>query len=280
MTTRALVLGGGGITGAAWEVGVIAGLAGEGIDLAGADLIVGTSAGAVVGTGLAAGTDPAKLYEVQLAPPVGELEQRLGFWLTMRWAWIMLTSRDAIRVRRRLGRVALTSRTITLAARRKVIESRFDNYDWPRSPLKITTVDARTGERIVFDAAGEASLIDAITASTATPGVQPPVQIGTRQLTDGGLASSANADVAAGFDRVVIIAPGARGTKAIPSPDRQAAGLSAAGASVVVITPDRASGRARGRDVLDLSRRTAAAQAGRAQAAADADRVRAVWAIG
>ena len=46
---RALVLGGGGITGIAWEIGVLAGLAGAGVDLTGADLVVGTSAGSVVG---------------------------------------------------------------------------------------------------------------------------------------------------------------------------------------------------------------------------------------
>jgi len=45
----ALVLGGGGITGIAWEIGVLTGLAEAGVDLTGADLVVGTSAGSVVG---------------------------------------------------------------------------------------------------------------------------------------------------------------------------------------------------------------------------------------
>ena len=55
---RALVLGGGGITGVAWELGMLCGLREHGVDLAGADLIVGTSAGAIVGTQLATGVDP------------------------------------------------------------------------------------------------------------------------------------------------------------------------------------------------------------------------------
>ena len=45
MDRRALVLSGGGVTGIAWETGLIAGLAGLGIDLAAADVIIGTSAG-------------------------------------------------------------------------------------------------------------------------------------------------------------------------------------------------------------------------------------------
>ena len=49
MTRTALVLGGGGITGIAWELGILHGLAEAGIDLTGADTVVGTSAGSVVG---------------------------------------------------------------------------------------------------------------------------------------------------------------------------------------------------------------------------------------
>ena len=49
MAGRALVLGSGGIVGIAWEIGVLAGLAEHGVDLGEADLVIGTSAGAVVG---------------------------------------------------------------------------------------------------------------------------------------------------------------------------------------------------------------------------------------
>jgi NTE family protein len=61
------------------------------------------------------------------------------------------------------------------------------------------------------------------------------------------------------------------------SPRQQAAALAAAGARVVLVRPDRAAMHAIGRNVLDLSRRAAAATAGRAQAAAEAGAVRAVW---
>ncbi len=55
----ALVLGGGGITGIAWEVGLLAGLAEAGVDLSGADLVVGTSAGSVVGAPSAVSAQPS-----------------------------------------------------------------------------------------------------------------------------------------------------------------------------------------------------------------------------
>ena len=61
----ALVLGGGGITGIAWEIGLLAGLAEAGTDLSGADLVVGTSAGSVVGARLATG-DRIQVGRVEL----------------------------------------------------------------------------------------------------------------------------------------------------------------------------------------------------------------------
>ncbi|MGO8895116.1 MAG: patatin-like phospholipase family protein, partial [Streptosporangiaceae bacterium] len=68
MDRRALILGGGGVTGIAWEIGVIAGLADRGIDLAAADVIIGTSAGSVVGADITSGQEPEALYQAQLAP--------------------------------------------------------------------------------------------------------------------------------------------------------------------------------------------------------------------
>ncbi|MDB5445730.1 MAG: patatin, partial [Phenylobacterium sp.] len=55
MTTRALVLGGGGPVGVAWESGLIAGFAQAGVDLGRADFVLGTSAGSIVGAKLAMG---------------------------------------------------------------------------------------------------------------------------------------------------------------------------------------------------------------------------------
>src|SRR5262249_58571603 len=78
MTRRALVLGAGGETGIAWEVGLLAGLAAHGVDLAAADLVVGTSAGAGVAARINSGVSLAALYEQQLAPADGEVVARIG----------------------------------------------------------------------------------------------------------------------------------------------------------------------------------------------------------
>ena len=277
MQQRALVLGGGGVTGIAWELGLIAGLAAEGIDLAAADMIIGTSAGSVVGADIASGQDPEELYFRQLEPPAGEIAARLGVGLLARWAWIFLTTPDPVRTRRRIGKLALAARTVPEAERRKVFETRLTKHDWPAQPLKVTAIDAVTGEFVVFDAAGEASLLDAVGASCAVPGVWPPVTIGGRKFIDGGMRSSANADLAAGYQRVVIIAPLPRGTKRMPGPYQQAKALVAGGAQVVVVSPDKAATAAIGRNVLDPARRAPAARAGRTQAALVADQVRAVW---
>jgi NTE family protein len=94
---------------------------------------------------------------------------------------------------------------------------------------------------------------------------------------DGGMRTAANADLAHGYNRVVIVAQVASGVGFMVTPRRQAAALTAAGARVALVRPDRAAVRAMGRNVLDVSRRAAAARAGLAQAAAEAPAVQAVW---
>src|SRR6201987_3614807 len=87
MDRRALVLSGGGVTGIAWETGLIAGLAGLGIDLAAADVIIGTSAGSVVGTDIVSGQELEALYQAQLAPPAPEPAARIGWDFIGRLLW-------------------------------------------------------------------------------------------------------------------------------------------------------------------------------------------------
>ena len=71
--TRALVLGGGGVAGVAWELGILRGLHDTGVDVRGADVIIGTSAGSVVGAQIASGTDLESLigncYRTEPAGP-------------------------------------------------------------------------------------------------------------------------------------------------------------------------------------------------------------------
>jgi NTE family protein len=107
-----------------------------------------------------------------------------------------------------------------------------------------------------------------LAVSCAVPGVGPPVTIGERRFMDGGMRTIANADLAHGYQRVVIVAPVAVGIGFMASPGRQAAALAAARARVALVRPDRAAVRAIGRNVLDVARRAAVARAGWAQAAA------------
>jgi NTE family protein len=273
----ALVLGGGGVTGVAWETGVLAGLSQAGLDLSTAGLLVGTSAGAAVAAQLASGTPLATLLELQLAGSAKEIPARLGPALLARYLWVMLTRRKPVEFGRAMGRLALDAGTVDEAARREVIVSRLPSHDWPERPLKLTAVNARTGAFRVFDRDARVPLVDAVAASCAVPGVWPPVSLEGAKWIDGGMRSAVNADLAAGRARVVILAPIPGGFGAMPSVDAQAEALRAAGSVVVVVSPDRDAKARMGRNSLDPAQRAAAAQAGYRQAALELDRVAAVW---
>lgn len=277
MTSRALVLGGGGVTGIGWELGVIAGLADAGIDLSTADVFVGTSAGSVVAAQVASGLPVSDLYAAQLADATGEIAAKLGAGTLLRWVWAGIGQRDPERVRARIGRMALAAKTVPEAERRAVLERRLPVRDWPQRRLLITAVEATTGEFVAFDQDSGVTLVDAVAASCAVPGVWPPVTIDGRRYVDGGVRSAANVDLAAGCERVVVIAPITMSAGPMPGVAAQTAAL---GARTAVVSPDRSAKRAIGRNVLDPARRAGAAKAGRAQAAAVAAAVAAVWGDG
>jgi NTE family protein len=275
---RALVLGGGGVTGIAWETGLLAGLAEAGIDLTSADLVVGTSAGSVVGAQiLAAGVTLEDLYAAQLAAPAGELAARMGANAMLRFITAALWPGDEQKARARLGRAALRARTVPEAERRAVIEGRLPNAEWPERRLLITSVDAETGELRVFDRSSGVPLAEAVAASCAVPIVWPPITIGDRRYIDGGVRSATNSDLAAGCDRVVVIAPT---TYALRRSSRISAQLASLGASIrsVVVSPDAQARKAIGGNVLDPAHRVASARAGHTQSASVAESVAAVWA--
>jgi NTE family protein len=272
------VLGGGGIAGIGWEIGLLAGLAEQGVDVRDADLVIGTSAGSIVGVDVRSGTPLADLYEVQARPTgASEIYARMSAAMMVRYVRAMVfTTRPEV-ARARVGRMALRARTESEEARRRVIESRLPTFDWPAGRLQITAVEAETGRFAVFDAASGVRLLDAVGASCAVPGIWPPVTIGGRRYVDGGMRSAANADLASGCDRVVVIAPLAQGFGVIESVTKQVARLTAQGATAAVITPSSAARQAIGRNVLDPARRPGAALAGHDQAAGEAAAARAVW---
>ncbi|HEV7647275.1 MAG TPA: patatin-like phospholipase family protein [Actinophytocola sp.] len=275
MTKRALVLGGGGITGIAWEWGILAGLKATGVDLTGTDLVVGTSAGSVVGTQVATGLDPEERYQEQLTPPDGEIGAAMGKGLLLRYGLALVAGPPApIKRRVRIGRLAVRAAAVDEALRIAVIESRLPVREWPDTPLRITAVDVETGEFRAFDRDSGVPLVVAVAASCAVPGVWPPVTIDGRRYMDGGVRSGANADLAAGYDRIVVVAPLPRGMGA--SAFTEVAKLRTS-ARVELVVPDDAARKSFGRNVLDPVQRPAAARAGLAQSASVIDRVRSVW---
>ncbi|GAA2383265.1 patatin-like phospholipase family protein [Streptomyces glaucosporus] len=275
MAGRALVLGGGGFTGGAWEVGVLAGLAGAGVDLTDADLVVGTSAGAIMGARIAAGTPLEELYESQLVLRGDEPAIRVPPAVTLRFLWAMLLSRTPEATARRLGRMALAARTVPQEEALEAVGALMPVREWPSRPLHLAAADAHTGEVAALHSGSGADLLRAVTASGTLPGVWPPVAIGGRRWIDGGVRSTTNADLARGHRRIVILAPVPKGPGVAAA--RHAEELRADGAEVALLTPDAAARRAFGRDALDPARRAACARAGRAQAAALAGAVAGVW---
>ncbi|NGN69747.1 patatin-like phospholipase family protein, partial [Streptomyces sp. A7024] len=267
MDERAVVLGGGGVTGIAWETGVLLGLAEAGVDLSAADRFVGTSAGSVVAAQVTQGGTLQELYERQLAMPVpGSRNARLapsGVFATLAQ---LLRRGDRRRARARLARKALTAKTAANEMERLAqIENRLPSRKWPRgTELLIPAVDAETGEEVVFDRDSGAELTEAVAASCALPLVWPPMTIHGRRYVDGGLLSPANVHLAAGCGRVVVLAPVAAAPHRDQRPGAQARALGAA-VRTVVISPDRGARKAIGGDPLDPARRGLAAEAGRRQ---------------
>ncbi|MEU4213649.1 patatin-like phospholipase family protein [Streptomyces sp. NPDC026206] len=275
--TTALVLGGGGYTAAAWEIGMLAGLADAGIDLTTAGTVIGTSAGAINGVRLLAGPTVGELYERELAGHREEIELGIGLGTTVRFLWAVLGSRNPRTSRKRIGRMALAARTITEAEALEAVDVLLPVSDWPGGRLRVAAVDSYSGELSLFGPDSGLALHRAVAASCAVPGIWPPIAIGGRRWIDGGIWSPANVHLAAGHRRVVALAPMVKAHGPGPDAAGQAGELRREGAEVALLTPDSAARRAFGRNPLDQSRRPAVARAGHAQAAAHVESVARVW---
>lgn len=267
---HALVLGGGGIAGTAWMTGLLAGLAESGEDLTDADLLIGTSAGAVVAAQLGSGLPLPELLARQVDPERQAAEVRAEFDLRTLAAGIGAhlsgaTTRD--QVLRAIGQYALAAKTPPEEDRLAVISARLPGGDWPDRQVRLTAVDCETGELALFDRAAGVPLAAAVAASCAVPGVWPPVTIAGRRYIDGGVRSSDNADLASGYSRITVLSPlGLNSGLPSPMPLRDVvARLRDGGAEVTVLAPDPASVAAMGANPLDPASRAPAATAGRAQ---------------
>lgn len=196
--SKAVVLGGGGPVGRAWQAGFLTGLISNEVAVEEAKLVVGTSAGAIVGALLTTGAD---------LEPVGEPALRMGQLVPG-----LAPSRDT-KVRADFGQAALSAEAMSGAMSGAMSEAEslsrvtlapLAQRDWPIE-FAATAVNALTGEFRVFRAGDRVPLQSAVAASAALPGVYPAITVQGQRYVDGGLRSMLNADQAAGHDALLIL---------------------------------------------------------------------------
>ncbi|HEY0753476.1 MAG TPA: patatin-like phospholipase family protein [Ktedonobacteraceae bacterium] len=287
-SSKALILGGGGATGIAWELGVLLGLHDSSVDVTNVELIVGTSAGATAGAQIISALSLEELYARQLRPLAEASEQSIQIDFAA-LAGIFTAGAgavDAQTARARVGEAALQASTISEQERLEIITDRLPSQEWSdKQQLVVTAVDAQTGEWVTFHRDSGVPLALAVAASCALPGVYPPVTIQGRRYMDGGVRSGTNADIAQGYKRVLILraeiynssAPENQQNIPYVAFEDELAELLQADVQVLVITPDEASSTARGANHLDASRREVSARAGRAQGRQMAGSVQHFW---
>jgi NTE family protein len=279
----ALVLGAGGTVGLAYHAGALRALERHAGVVAGdADLIVGTSAGAIIGAYLRAGWTSDDLWQVAMkasdeAPdgiftpsfttPIGLARRALGTGYVLARSVVRL---PGPRVPAALQR-AFPAGMFLLAAGRRRLKAELPP-SWPARPLWLCTVDLNTGRRVVLgEKRRPRDLHSAVLASCAIPGIYEPVRIGERTLVDGGLHSSTNLDLVVRpsgvpYDRVICIAPMAFDTAQPPGPALQlmrrlparqlaaeAAPIRRAGVSLLLVRPTAREVRLHGASFMRLS---------------------------
>jgi NTE family protein len=290
-----LVLGGGGVVGIAWEIGVLAGLRRAGALPARPDVIVGTSAGSVVGTRLALGHDLDALVEEQRAPAprpaategpparTGDLSAVMEIFGALRQAPEVTTE-----VTRVVGAKAMAAETPPedrwVASFETTLGGR--GAAWPSDvDLRIAALDCESGERRMWTRADEtdAPLAAAVASSCAVPGMFPTVGIAGRRYTDGGVWSVTNADVLVdaepSLDAVLLVVPTA--AAAAQQPGRRPAYeveaelLERTGVRTATIVPGPAFATEVGHmNLMNPAKRQAGLEVGLADGAAGVDRVR------
>lgn len=279
MSGRAIILGGGGVTGIAWQTGILQGLQDAGVELDKADAIIGTSAGSFAGAYLACGV-VGEYFDLQFTGDVVEIAASMspesieGFRKA-----IVEGDGDPEATGRGLGRMAMAAKTVSSEERAKVVSSRLPSTGWPIAPLKMTAIDAQTGELHLLDKNSGVPLTTAAEASGAVPGLWPVVEALGRTWIDGGSCSAANARLGADYDRVVVIAPVVAGFPGQRGTLDEVADLKAAGVDVVLIHPDERASAAIGVNVFDPARRGPTAEAGRTQGQRVATEVIEVWGL-
>lgn len=300
-----LVLGGGGILGLEWMVGVLGGVEdAAGFDLRECEYFVGTSAGSILAARLVGGRRPRRPDgdERKLDTPSQETElpdeedlgerPRLGATVLQRarraGEWTLAVGSPlapvALGVARPAGtllragvlsRIQAPERTLDdLNARVARYGARFDG------PLRVACVDRANGQRVIFGAPGapSATVAEAVAASCAVPWLFAPVTIAGREYVDGGVWSATNLDAApVGLDtQVLCLNPtaGITGPHTLVGVARrlarsavsvEALALRRRGAIVRTVAPDTEASAAMGGDFMDSEPRERVFAAGYAQ---------------
>lgn len=232
---RGLVLGGGGLVGMAYHAGALKALFDSGVDPTKFDLIVGTSAGSILGAYLRAGWTANDFYDYAHGRHPDSTEDADAQRQEARDVFIPLWHSRPERIRRSVGsafaaassrgylRVAARGREPAQSLRQLFPSGMYSTertrqrlhadlpQEWPLDDIYVCAADLYTGTRVAFGspAAPFARYPDAVLASTAIPGVFPPVKIGGRHYVDGGVKSATSLDLAAdaGCDSIVCVAP-------------------------------------------------------------------------
>lgn len=233
-------------------------------------MLVGTSAGSAVAAQIGSGTTLDVLFDRQVAESSAEIDSGVDVETIAELFLAALSepfegpANKTRQQMRRIGAVALASKTVPAPVRRRVIAQRLPSHEWPDRALRLTAIDVATGELIVFDRRSNVDLVDAVAASCAVPGAWPPVTIAGRHYMDGGVASSVNLSAAGDCDAAVVLVPA--GLHA-PSPfgDGPATEISAFAGTAFAVFADDDSLAAFGPNALDPACRIGSAKAGREQ---------------
>ena len=204
-STRALVLGGGGAVGIGWQAGLLTGLREAGLDLTDADVIVGTSAGSVVGGLVASRTDLAAAF-TGLAGLAGAMdgaalaEGSQALLDVMAQAGLETDQQQALI---RIGKAAEAADTLDERTYLTFFEIVADT-PWPAG-FHCTAIDTRSGEFVLWGPESGVPLQHAVASSCAVPLVFPPVTLNGRRYLDGGVVSHLNAAAAPPTARMIAI---------------------------------------------------------------------------